>query len=101
MRENRGAGLAHHRVVAARVVPVLVRIEDLRDREALVFRGLEALLVIERIDGERLAGFGARDQVVEVAVVVGGPDLLDDHGITPKRSAMDNDSGFSVPLARV
>ena len=35
----------------------------------------QAFLVIQRIDGERLAGFGAGDQVVEVPVGVAGPDL--------------------------
>jgi hypothetical protein len=36
--------------------------------------------VIEGIDGKRLAGFAARDEIVEIAVSVGGPDLLDDRG---------------------
>ena len=34
-------------------------------------------------DGERLAGFRAGDQVVEVAIGVGSPDLFDDHDARP------------------
>ena len=47
---------------------MLVRVQDLGDRPALVLRGLEALLVIQRIDGQRFAGFRAGDEVVEIAV---------------------------------
>jgi hypothetical protein len=35
--------------------------------------------VIERIDGKCLAGFSARDEIVEIAIGVGGPNLLDKH----------------------
>ena len=44
-----------------------------------VLGGAQAFLVIQGIDRERLAGFSAGDQVVEVAVGVAGPDLFDDH----------------------
>ncbi|WP_443083433.1 DUF1272 domain-containing protein [Variovorax sp. PBL-E5] len=37
--------------------------------------------MIERIDRQRLAGLGAGDQVVVVAVGIAGPDALDDHGV--------------------
>jgi hypothetical protein len=46
-----------------------------------VLRRAQALFVIERIDGKRFAVFAARDQVVEVAVRIGRPDLLHDHGV--------------------
>jgi hypothetical protein len=58
------------------VVAVLVRVEDLGDGPALVLGGLETLLVVEGIDGKRLAGLAARDQVVEIAVGVRGPICL-------------------------
>ena len=54
-------------------------VEDLGDRPALGLRRREAFLVIERIDRQRLAGFGAGDKVVEIAAGVTGPDLFDDH----------------------
>jgi hypothetical protein len=38
--------------------------------------------MIQGIDGQGLAGFAAGDEVVEIAVGVGGPDLFDYHGIT-------------------
>ena len=47
-----------HGRVAAGMVAVLVRVQDLRDVPAFVLGGVQALLVIQRIDGERLAGFG-------------------------------------------
>ena len=50
----------------------------------LLRRG-QALLVVERIDCERLAGLAAGDEVVEVTVVVAGPDLLDDLAALRKR----------------
>src|SRR5262249_49670757 len=45
--------------------------------------GLEALFMIQGVDGESLAGFAAGDEVVEIAVGVGGPDLFDNHGASP------------------
>src|SRR3546814_1338920 len=35
--------------------------------------------MIERIDRQRFAGLRAGDDIVEVAIGVSGPDLLDDH----------------------
>ena len=59
-----------HRRVAAGVVAVLVRVEDLRDFQPAAFAAREALLMVQRIDRQRLAGFGAGDQIVEVAIVI-------------------------------
>jgi hypothetical protein len=63
------------------VVVVLVGIQDLRDLPALGLRRGQALFMVQRVDGQRLAAFGARDQVVVIAVRVTGPDALNDHGV--------------------
>ena len=83
VRQDPGAGLLDHRVIAARVVAMLVRVEDLGDVPALLPGGLQALPVVEGIDRERLPGLGTDDQVIEIPVGVGGPDLFDDHGRIP------------------
>ena len=80
VRDHLGAGGLHHRGVAAGVVVVLVRVEDLRDAPAVLLGRGQALAVIERVDRQRLAGLFAGDQVVVVAVRVAGPDAFDDHG---------------------
>ena len=43
----------------------------------------QAFGVVEGVDGHGFAGLGAGDQVIEIAVGVGGPDLLDNHGASP------------------
>ena len=83
VREDLRAGFLDEGFVSPCVVAVLVRVQDLGDRPAFVLGGLETLLVVEGIDGKRLARLAARDQVVEIAVGVRGPDLLDDHGVVP------------------
>ena len=80
VRDHLGAGGSDHGRIAAGVVVVLVRVENLRDLPALRLGGGQALAVVQRIDRERLAALGAGDQVVVVAVGVAGPDALDDHG---------------------
>ena len=52
--------------IAAGVVGVLVRVENLRDLPAALARRLQAQPPLERIDGERLAGLGAGDQIVKI-----------------------------------
>jgi hypothetical protein len=79
MGQHLGAGRTHHGLVAADMVAVLVRVEDLGYLPAAFLGAGETLLVIERVDGKRLSGFGTGDQIVEVSVSVSGPDLLDDH----------------------
>ena len=76
-----GTGRPDHALVAARMVPVLVGVQDLSDMPALVTGNGEAFLVLEGVDGQRLARLGAGDQVIEIAVGVAGPDLLHDHGV--------------------
>ena len=60
-----------------------MRVEDLLDCPALRRGSSEALLIVERIDRERVARLGTGDQVVEIAVRVAGPDLFDDHCPAP------------------
>ena len=70
--------LIDHRLVAPRVVVMLVGVEDLCDLPTGVACHLEALRAIKGIDCKRLTGFATRDQVIEIAIRIGGPDLLDD-----------------------
>src|SRR5437762_3549036 len=83
MRQQFGVRRADDLIVAAGMVAVMVRVQHLRDALALCLRGGEAFLVVERIDRERLAGFGAGDQVIEIPSGIGGPDLFDNHPSAP------------------
>ena len=83
MRQQFGVRRADDLIVAAGMVAVMVRVQHLRDVPVLCLRSGEAFLVVERIDRERLAGFGAGDQVIEIAAGIGGPDLFDDHRLLP------------------
>jgi len=56
-------------------------VQDLGYFPAFFLGGLQALFMIQGVDGQGLTGFAAGDQIVEVAVGVGGPDLFDYHGI--------------------
>jgi hypothetical protein len=58
VRDHLGAGRGDDRRIAAGVVVVLVGVEDLRDLPALDAGRVQALLVVERIDRERLAALG-------------------------------------------
>jgi hypothetical protein len=62
VREDLRAGLLRDRFVTAGVIAMLVSVQDLRDIPAGVFRRLQALLRIERVDRQRLARFAARDR---------------------------------------
>jgi len=66
-------------LVTACVVAVFVRVEDLRDCPAAVFRNGQAFVVVKRIDCECVTSFRTDNQVVEVAIRVTGPDLFDNH----------------------
>jgi hypothetical protein len=78
--QQRGAGGGDHRLVAAGVVAVLVGVQHLGDVPAHGLGLGQALLMVQGIDGHRLTALRASDQVVEVAIVISGPNLLDDHG---------------------
>src|SRR5262250_3349243 len=73
MCQHLGAGRRDYLLVAAGVVAVLMGVEDLCDRPPPRAGESEALLVVERIDREGLAGLPAGDEVVEVAIGVRGP----------------------------
>ena len=74
-----GASGGNHLLVAAGMITMLMGVHYLSDVPALVFGSGQAFLVIQRIDSQRVSGFRAGDEIVEVAVGVGGPDLFDDH----------------------
>ena len=57
-----------HALVSTGMVAVFMRIQDLRNLPAAIIRHLQALLIVERIDCQRVSGFGARDQVVEITI---------------------------------
>ena len=54
-------------------------VEYLRDFPAMFFGRCQTLLKVERINRERIPGFGAGNQVVKIAIRIASPDLLDDH----------------------
>jgi hypothetical protein len=67
------------------MVAMFVRVQDLGDVPPFFLGGLQTLFMIQGVDGQGLAGFAAGDEVVEIAVGVGGPDLFDYHGIIPSQ----------------
>ena len=67
VRNDFGACRGHHRCVAAGVVVVLVGIEDLCDLPALDFGGVQGFHGIQRVDGQRLTGLWASDEIVVIA----------------------------------
>lgn len=70
-----------HSLVATDVIAMLMGIQDLGDLPAPIPGGRKTLPEVQWIDRQRVAGFRARDQIVEIAVGVAGPDLLDDHDL--------------------
>ena len=97
VRNQFRAGRRDHALVAAGVVAVFVRVQDLGNRPAPVRRDGKAFFVVERVDRERFAGLGTGDQVVEVPVGVTGPDLLDDHGDSAALSLLSRSKTRSPP----
>ena len=83
VRNEFRARRANNTLVAAYMVEMIVSVEDLRNRPAAILGNSEAFPYVERIDGEGLAGLGAGNQVVEVAIVVPRPYLLDNHSACP------------------
>ena len=75
------AGRSDHALVAAGMIAVLVGIQDLCDSPASLRRNREALVEVQRVYGECVAGLRAGDQVVEITVGIPGPDLFDDHDL--------------------
>lgn len=88
MGNDFGAGLRNHCLVAADMVAVFMRIEDLGYGPAMFFCGREALAVIQWINSQRVTSFGAGDQVIEVAIRICGPDSLNYHLSFPWESPL-------------
>ena len=84
VRQHGGPGFIHNGLVAVDVVMVLVRVENLGDFPARLLGRVQTFLAVERINRQGLAGFGACHQVVEIAVVVTGPDLFYKHALSPR-----------------
>src|SRR5580658_16327 len=82
MGQHPGMGRRDQAGIAAGVVAVLVSVQDLGDGPALRTRRGLAQAPLQRIDRQRLAGLRAGDEIVEIAVIVGGPDAFDDHDLT-------------------
>src|SRR5262249_41244363 len=78
-----GAGCADQPSVAARMVEVLVGIEDLRNLPTPGACSIQAAPPLQRVHGQGLTRLGTRDQIVKIAVAVGGPDSLDQHNGSP------------------
>ncbi len=77
--EQPRTGGGNHGAITSGVIAVLVCIQDLSDIPAFTFSRFQALLMIQRIDSERFAAFGADDEIVKVPISVSGPDLFDNH----------------------
>src|SRR5216684_7255289 len=85
VRQNRRTGFFDHSRVPARMIVMFVRVEDLGDIPSFFLGALQTLFMIQGVDGQGLAGFATGDEVVEIAVGVGGPNLFDYHGIVPRQ----------------
>ncbi len=79
VREHFGTGRFDKAFISTNMIEVFMGVQYLRDVPALVFRDRQAQRVVIWVDCHRLASFGADDQVVKVAKIVPGPDLLNDH----------------------
>jgi len=70
----------HHRLVAANVVVVLMGVQYLGDAPTLFFGYLQTLDAVQRVYGQGLASLRTGNQVIEITISVGSPDLFDQHG---------------------
>jgi hypothetical protein len=69
--------------VATCVVPVFVGVHYLSDCPALVAGFAQALFMIQRIDCQGFPSLRADNEVVKITVGVAGPDLFNDHYVSP------------------
>jgi hypothetical protein len=101
-----GARGGYHGSVATSVVVVLVGVEYLGDVPAFDFGCVQGFFAVQRVDGQRLAGFGAGHQVAVIAQAVVHPNTFNHHGgvlIYAKEGAIVKSSSrvrFLVFLAR-
>jgi len=65
------------------MIVMFVRVEDLGDIPSFFLGGPQTLFMIQGVDSQGLADFATGDEIVEIAVSVGGPDLFNYHGIIP------------------
>ena len=87
-------GCPHEARISAGVIAVLVRIQDLPDLPTARLRCGKATLPVERVHGERLTGFPAGDEIVEIAKRVSRPDPFDEHVSTvPAKCAARHNGG--------
>lgn len=84
MRNDTGACCGYHRFVATRVVAMFMGIEDLRDGPAVLLRDRQALLVVQRVNRQRVTGLRANDKVIKIAIGIACPDLFNDHSLPPQ-----------------
>ena len=82
VRDDLRSGRRNESAIATGMIAVLMGIEYLRDGPVVIVSSRQALVVIQWINGQRLAGFRTGDQVIKVPVRVRGPDLLDYHDDT-------------------
>jgi hypothetical protein len=68
-----------HGPIAARVIAVFMSVQDLCDLPPFVFSSRQTFAVIQRIDGQSFAGIRASDQIIEIAIGVGSPNLFNNH----------------------
>ena len=78
--EQLGASCRNDMFVTAGMIAMLVRIQHLGDGPALALGARQALFMIQGINSHCFPRLGASNEIVEVAVAVGGPDLFDNHG---------------------
>ena len=89
--QQTGAGGGDHRGVAADMVPVFMGVQHLGDLPAPFLGASQAFFVRQGVHGQGLAGLRTGDEIVEIAPVVAGPNLLDDHGssVPPGRHSLN------------
>ncbi len=81
--QHLGASGIYHRLVATNVVVVLMGVEYLGDIPALLLGDFQALGAVQRVYGQGLASLRAGNEVIEISVSVGSPNLFDQHGNNP------------------
>ena len=84
MREDLSACRIDHCRVAAGMIAMLVRVENLGNLPSTITRPRKAFLVIQRVDGKRFSSVIAGQHIIEIAVSVPGPNLFYLHAAAPR-----------------
>ena len=82
MRQYFCAGNAAQPLIATGVVEMLVRVENLCDGVTARLRQCPYTLPVQRVHRQGIAGLGAGNQIMKIAVVIRRPNLFDNHGAT-------------------